>query len=71
MQRPEVVSAQNRFLCVARLGQHSFRFVIDEGVQFRIQASDAIKMNARHLHRRDVFPANLRGNFPRRKKKRA
>ena len=70
MQRPEFISAQNRFLRRARLGKHSFRLAINERIQLRIQALDAFKVSARHLHRRDHFPADLRRNFPRRKKKR-
>ena len=70
MQRAKFVSTQNRFLRVARLGQYSFRLAIDERVQLGIQAFDAIKVSARHLHRRNVFPADLRRDFPRRKKNR-
>ena len=74
MQRPEFIfifiPAQNRLLRLTRLGQYSLWFVVNERVQLGIQAFDAIKVSARHLHRRNVFPADLRRDFPRRKKKR-
>ena len=72
MQRPEFIfiPAQNRLLRITRLGEYNFRLAIDECVQPGIQALDAIKVSARHLHRRDHFPADLRRDFPRRKKKR-
>ena len=51
MQWPNFVSAQNRFLRLARLGQYSLWVVVNERVQLWIQAFDAIKVSARHLHR--------------------
>jgi hypothetical protein len=71
MQRSEVVPAQNRFLRVTRLDQHSFRLAIDERVQPGIQAFDAIEVSARHVHGRNRFPADLRRNFLCRQKRRA
>src|SRR5208282_2706594 len=71
MQRPKFVSAPNRLLRLPRLGQHSFRLVIDERVQCGIQAFDAIEVSARHLHGRNFFAADLRRDFPRGKKRRA
>lgn len=67
MQWPEFVLAQNSFLGFKRLGKHSFRLVINERVQPGIQALDAIKVRARHLHRRNRFSADLLRDFPRRK----
>ena len=71
MQRPEFISSQNRFLRIPRLGEYSFRLAIDECVQPGIQSLDAIKVSARHLHRRDHFPADLLREFTRRKKRKA
>src|SRR5208283_1536493 len=68
MQRPEIVSAQDRFLCFPCLGKDSFRLVINESVQRGIQARNAIEVSARHLHRRNFFAADLRCDFPRGKK---
>ena len=67
MQWPEFIPPQNRLLRLARLGQYSFRPVIDECVQPGIQTLDAVKMSPRHLHRRNHFQADLRRDFPRRK----
>jgi hypothetical protein len=69
VQRPKFIfiptPAQNRFLRVPRLGQHSFRLAINKRVQRGIQALDAIKVSARHLDRGDFFAADLRRDFPR------
>ena len=70
MQRPEFISSPNRFLCLPRLSEYNFRSVIDERIQPGIQALDAIKVSPRHLHRRNLFAADLSRNFPRRKKMR-
>ena len=72
MQRPKFVfvaiSEQNRFLRLPRLSQYRFRLAIDKRIQLGIQALDAIKVNPSHLQRRHCFAADLRRNFPRRKK---
>jgi hypothetical protein len=73
MQRAEfvLIRTQKRFLGLTRLGKHNFGLVIDKRVQFGIQALNAIKVSAGHLHRRNFFAADLCGEFAGRKKLRA
>jgi hypothetical protein len=66
-----LVIAQNRFLAVARLGEHSFRLAIDECVQLGVQALDAFEVSASHLDRGHLPAPYLGCDFTGGKTKRA
>jgi hypothetical protein len=57
-------------IAFSALCEHGFGLVIDEGVQLRIEALDAIEMGARDLDRRNCFAADLRGDLARGRKMR-
>ena len=65
MQRAELVliRAHERFLRRTRLGENGLGLVIDECVQFRIQAFDAIKVSLGYFYWRNFFAADLGCEF--------